>query len=110
MAIGKRVGFIGSGQMAEALARGLMEKGMITGDMICCSDPSTARKDLFKSFGKGGTKERRRGSERQGHARAQALGHAAPMRAVPSGARMGGQGRAISTSSTAASSIPTHFS
>ena len=51
MSIGKRVGFIGSGQMAEALARGLMEKGMITGDMISCSDPSSARKDLFKSFG-----------------------------------------------------------
>ena len=51
MAIGKRVGFIGSGQMAEALARGLMEKGMITGDMISCSDPTPARKELFKSFG-----------------------------------------------------------
>ena len=53
MAIGKRVGFIGSGQMAEALARGLMEKGMITGDMISCSDPSAARKELFQSFGEG---------------------------------------------------------
>ena len=51
MSIGKRVGFIGSGQMAEALARGLMEKGMITGDQISCSDPWPQRKELFKSFG-----------------------------------------------------------
>ncbi|KAG1671359.1 hypothetical protein FOA52_002969 [Chlamydomonas sp. UWO 241] len=47
----KRIGFIGAGQMAEALARGLMNRGMITGSQVCCSDPNSARKDLFKSFG-----------------------------------------------------------
>lgn len=47
----KRIGFIGSGNMAEALARGLMKKGLVTGDKISCSDPSPARKDLFRGFG-----------------------------------------------------------
>ncbi len=47
----KRIGFIGSGQMAEALARGLMAKGLVKGESMCCSDPSTQRKDLFKSWG-----------------------------------------------------------
>lgn len=47
----KRIGFIGSGNMAEALARGLMKKGLVTGDRISCSDPSPARKELFRSFG-----------------------------------------------------------
>eukprot|EP00195_Chlamydomonas_chlamydogama_P015496 CAMPEP_0202900554 /NCGR_PEP_ID=MMETSP1392-20130828/11898_1 /ASSEMBLY_ACC=CAM_ASM_000868 /TAXON_ID=225041 /ORGANISM="Chlamydomonas chlamydogama, Strain SAG 11-48b" /LENGTH=272 /DNA_ID=CAMNT_0049586963 /DNA_START=282 /DNA_END=1100 /DNA_ORIENTATION=+ len=50
-AMKKRVGFIGSGQMAEALAKGLIDKHIITGDMISCSDPSPARKELFKGFG-----------------------------------------------------------
>lgn len=50
-ALDKRIGFIGSGQMAEALARGLMERKMVTPDQLSCSDPSPARKDLFKSFG-----------------------------------------------------------
>jgi len=47
----KRIGFIGAGQMAEALARGLMARGMIKGSQVCCSDPAAVRKDLFKSFG-----------------------------------------------------------
>ncbi|GAX79058.1 hypothetical protein CEUSTIGMA_g6498.t1 [Chlamydomonas eustigma] len=51
MSVSKRLGFIGSGQMAESLARGLIEKGMVTGSQISCSDPSPARKDLFKTFG-----------------------------------------------------------
>ena len=50
-ALDKRIGFIGSGQMAEALARGLVERKMVTPDQLSCSDPSPARKDLFKSFG-----------------------------------------------------------
>lgn len=47
----KRVGFVGSGQMAEALARGLLAKNVITGDMIVCSDPNPSRTELFSSFG-----------------------------------------------------------
>ncbi len=50
-ALDKRVGFIGSGQMAEALARGLLGHGILVPAQICCSDPSPARKELFRSFG-----------------------------------------------------------
>jgi pyrroline-5-carboxylate reductase len=49
--LNKRVGFIGSGQMAEALARGLLDRGIIKGSQIACSDPNPIRKDVFKSFG-----------------------------------------------------------
>jgi hypothetical protein len=47
----KRIGFMGAGQMAEALARGLIDKGVIAASNICCSDPTPARKELFKSLG-----------------------------------------------------------
>jgi pyrroline-5-carboxylate reductase len=50
-ALGKRIGFIGSGQMAEALARGLMSREIIKGEDISCSDPSDARKKLFQDLG-----------------------------------------------------------
>ena len=49
--LNKRIGFIGSGQMAEALARGLLDRGIIKGEQISCSDPNPARKEVFKSFG-----------------------------------------------------------
>lgn len=42
---------MGSGQMAEALARGLIAKGVVTADRMCCSDPSQGRKELFNSLG-----------------------------------------------------------
>lgn len=51
MSINKRIGFIGSGQMAEALARGLINKGVVSGDKMVCSDPNPARKEVFSSFG-----------------------------------------------------------
>lgn len=47
----KRIGFIGAGQMAEALARGLINKGVLSASQICCNDPAAARKELFKSLG-----------------------------------------------------------
>ncbi|GFR45533.1 hypothetical protein Agub_g6926 [Astrephomene gubernaculifera] len=47
----KRIGFLGSGQMAEALARGLIKRGLITADQIVCNDPNPVRKELFRSFG-----------------------------------------------------------
>ncbi|KAG2490355.1 hypothetical protein HYH03_011157 [Edaphochlamys debaryana] len=49
--IDKRIGFLGSGQMAEALARGLMKRGLVTAERIACNDPNPARKELFKGFG-----------------------------------------------------------
>lgn len=51
MALNKRVGFLGSGQMAEALARGLIDRGVVEPSQISCSDPAQARKELFRSLG-----------------------------------------------------------
>ena len=49
--IDRRIGFMGSGQMAEALAKGLVNKGVVTPNQMCCTDPVAARKELFSSFG-----------------------------------------------------------
>lgn len=49
--IDRRIGFMGSGQMAEALAKGLINKGVVTPNQICCTDPVAARRELFQSFG-----------------------------------------------------------
>ncbi|KAF5827064.1 pyrroline-5-carboxylate reductase [Dunaliella salina] len=49
MVLEKRVGFLGAGQMAEALARGFLSKGVVS--HISVSDPSDSRKDLFRNFG-----------------------------------------------------------
>jgi pyrroline-5-carboxylate reductase len=51
MAIDKRIGFMGAGQMAEALARGLINKGVVTPRQITATDPVPARKELFKGLG-----------------------------------------------------------
>ena len=51
MSLNKRVGFIGAGQMAEALARGFVARGVVTVSAITATDPVAARKDVFKSFG-----------------------------------------------------------
>jgi pyrroline-5-carboxylate reductase len=37
--------------MAEALAKGLINKGVVTPNQICCTDPVQARRDLFRGFG-----------------------------------------------------------
>ncbi len=49
MVLDKRIGFLGAGQMAEALARGFLSKGVVTN--ISVSDPSPERKELFRGFG-----------------------------------------------------------
>ena len=46
--IGKRIGFIGAGQMGSALIRGFLEKGLFTQDEICASDPSEDRRSFMK--------------------------------------------------------------
>lgn len=51
VALQKRIGFMGAGQMAEALARGLIDKGVVDASQICCSDPAGTRKELFRSLG-----------------------------------------------------------
>jgi len=47
----RRIGFMGAGQMAEAMARGFLAKGLIKSDRMCCSDPNQERKDVFASLG-----------------------------------------------------------
>jgi pyrroline-5-carboxylate reductase len=51
MSLDKRIGFLGSGQMAEALARGLIARNIVPGNRMVCSDPNPQRNDVFKSFG-----------------------------------------------------------
>ena len=46
----KRVGFIGAGQMAEALARGFIAKGVVKASDMVATDPVAARRDVFESF------------------------------------------------------------
>ena len=46
----RRVGFIGAGQMAEALARGFIAKGVLQAGDITANDPSAERKKVFESF------------------------------------------------------------
>ena len=47
----KKVGFLGSGQMAEAIARGLIEAKIVVADQVMASDISEARREVFESFG-----------------------------------------------------------
>lgn len=51
MVLDKHVGFIGAGQMAEALARGFSDKGIVPAENMHCTDISKARRDLFQEFG-----------------------------------------------------------
>jgi pyrroline-5-carboxylate reductase len=51
MAEGKKIGFIGAGQMAEALARGFVNAGIAQAGDIRATDPMEVRKEVFRSFG-----------------------------------------------------------
>ncbi|KAJ5077869.1 pyrroline-5-carboxylate reductase 2 [Anaeramoeba ignava] len=46
-----KIGFIGSGNMAEAIARGIVNAGLVKPEQIMGSDPIEVRRELFKSFG-----------------------------------------------------------
>lgn len=48
---GRKVGFVGAGAMAEALARGFLDKNVIEAGDIWSCDPSKARMDVFAEFG-----------------------------------------------------------
>ncbi|GAQ80892.1 pyrroline-5-carboxylate reductase [Klebsormidium nitens] len=45
------VGFIGAGQMAEAMARGFSKAGVVPASQQFATDPSEARREVFSSFG-----------------------------------------------------------
>jgi pyrroline-5-carboxylate reductase len=49
--ISEKIGFIGAGMMAEALAKGFINKGVITAAQVYCHDPSTTRQEVFRAFG-----------------------------------------------------------
>jgi len=51
MAEGKKIGFIGAGQMAEALARGFVNAGIAQPADIRATDIMEVRKEVFRSFG-----------------------------------------------------------
>ena len=44
-----KIGFIGSGNMSEALIGGLIAKGTSSKSNICSSNPSQGRLDLFST-------------------------------------------------------------
>jgi len=43
----QRIGFVGAGQMARALARGFVEAGLVGGKQIWASDPAQGARDQF---------------------------------------------------------------
>ncbi len=45
------IGFIGAGNMAEAIVKGLLEKKVVEPSSLTLSDPSDARREYFKSQG-----------------------------------------------------------
>ena len=47
MAAGPRVGFLGAGRMASALARGWVAAGLTTADRVLASDPAPAAREAF---------------------------------------------------------------
>lgn len=51
MVLDVHVGFIGAGQMAEALARGFVDKGIVPAAQMHCTDPSKVRRELFQEIG-----------------------------------------------------------
>ena len=51
MSQGHTLGFIGAGNMAEAIARGAIDKGVLPAAKIMASDPSADRRGVFEAMG-----------------------------------------------------------
>ncbi|ODT44162.1 MAG: pyrroline-5-carboxylate reductase [Nitrospira sp. SCN 59-13] len=52
MLTGRQIGFVGGGNMAEALVAGLLRKGLTTPDRLVVSDPLASRRELLnRTFG-----------------------------------------------------------
>jgi pyrroline-5-carboxylate reductase len=47
----KRLGFVGAGNMAEALARGVVAAGVLPAERIVAADPDAARRAVFADLG-----------------------------------------------------------
>jgi len=48
---GVRIAFVGAGNMAEAMVRGLVAAQAVAAADVACADPSETRRDLFASLG-----------------------------------------------------------
>jgi pyrroline-5-carboxylate reductase len=48
--ISEKIGFIGAGQMARALARGLVQAGLAEGGQVAASDPAAEARDQFQQM------------------------------------------------------------
>ena len=60
----KKLGFVGSGIMAEAIIQGLLKKELVRAENICCSDPYVARgKELEATYGVRSTTDNARAVE-----------------------------------------------
>ena len=53
--IDQKIGFIGAGQMATALARGFVEAGLLEGEHVWASDPKEAAREAFAARVPGAT-------------------------------------------------------
>lgn len=53
--IPEKIGFIGAGQMARALAKGVVQANLVTGDQVWASDPVVESRDEFQSLVPGAT-------------------------------------------------------
>jgi hypothetical protein len=51
VAAGTRIGFIGAGQMAEAIAKGLNSAGVVRCDQMIAADVNLGRCKVFQSLG-----------------------------------------------------------
>jgi len=51
MAFDRQLGFLGAGNMAEAICRGLLAKGVVAKEQILAADPSDARRKVFGDLG-----------------------------------------------------------
>jgi pyrroline-5-carboxylate reductase len=47
----KRLGFIGAGNMAEAICRGVLHAGLLNAPAVAAADPDEARRDRFTEMG-----------------------------------------------------------
>ncbi|MFH0911496.1 MAG: NAD(P)-binding domain-containing protein, partial [Planctomycetota bacterium] len=54
---GTAIGFIGAGNMAEAIARGLLKAGLMAPGQMLAADPSEARRKVFQALGIRSAKE-----------------------------------------------------
>jgi pyrroline-5-carboxylate reductase len=48
MTINKRIGLVGGGQMGEALIRGMIESGLVTGSQLMVAEPDSDRRTYMK--------------------------------------------------------------